>query len=373
MAALFQLDLYDANRVWKAPVGAFVSVEGAIKHDDISEFEFTVKANHQRLDRMLTPGTRVKLRLRGEKIAEGPIRTHAGEGPGTATTYTFGVEDNFRILKNFLVYQVPGGTMAQQATAYNWTQTGNIETVFKNMVSLNLGTRSVEPIIIAPNLGRGGTITSSARMATVFNEMFPLLESKGLGAKVDASPAGLTVDVFAPGTYPNKLSTQSRIIRKWKYKLEAPDVTNVVVGGQGQGTARVFIERQDAARSILWGDRMEVFRDARDAPALATLQERGDETLFDGAGSTSLQVVLSETNDFKFMGANGVRVGQVVTAEIGNGITVTDILREVEFSWSVESGLELKAQIGRSVAPISRVTNAMQRLANSHNKLKASQ
>lgn len=371
--ALFQIDLFDNNRVWKAPVGAFVSIEGTVKHDDISVCEFTVKANHKRLGLMLTPGTRARIRLRGEKLIEGPIRTHGGEGPGIATTYTFGVEDNFRILKNFLVYQVPGGTMAQQATAYNWTQTGNIETVFKNMVSLNLGSRSVEPIIIAPNLGRGGTITSSARMATVFNEMFPLLESKGLGAKVDASPAGLTVDVFAPGTYPNKLSTQSRIIRKWKYKLEAPDVTNVVVGGQGQGTARVFIERSDAARSALWGDRIEVFRDARDAAALATLQERGDETLFDGQGSVSLEAVLAETTDFKFMGPNGVKVGQVVTAEIGNGITITDILREVNFSWDAESGFEMKAQIGRTLSPIAQVTNAMQRLANSTNKLKASQ
>jgi hypothetical protein len=371
--ALFQIDLYNAGRVWQAPVGAFVRLEGTVLHDDISEFQFTVKATHKRLGLMLTPGTRAKLRLRGDKLIEGPIRTHAGEGPGTATTFTFGVEDNFRVLKNFLVYQVPGGTMAQQASAYNWTQTGNIETVFKNMVSLNIGSRSVEPIIIAPNLGRGGTITSSARMATVFNEMFPLLESKGLGAKVDASPAGLTVDVFAPGTYANKLSTQSRIIRKWKYKLDAPDVTNVVVGGQGQGTARVFIERSDSARSVLWGDRIEVFRDARDAAATATLQERGDETLFDGAGSVSLEAVLAETTDFRFMGPNGVKVGQIVTAEIGNGISVTDILREVNFSWDADSGLEMKAQIGRTLTPIAQVTNAMQRLSNSYNKLKASQ
>lgn len=373
MAALFQIDLYDHNRVWKAPVGAFVSLEGTVRFDDISEFEFTVKVTHKRLGLMLTPGTRAKLRLRGEKLIEGPIRTHFGEGPGTSTTFTFGVEDNFRILKNFLVYQVPGGTMAQQNTAYNWTQTGNIETVFKNMVSLNIGSRGPEPVIIAPNLGRGGTITSSARMATIFNEMFPLLESKGLGAKVDASPAGLTVDVFVPGTYPNKLSTASRIIRKWRYKLEAPDVTNVVVGGQGTGTSRVFIERSDAARRTLWGDQIEVFRDSRDASALATLQERGDETLFDGAGSASLEAVLAETTDFRFAGPNGVRVGQIVTCDIGSGVSVTDILREVNFSWDADSGFEMKAQIGKKIQPIAKVTDAIQRLSGSYNKLKASQ
>jgi len=371
--ALFQIDLYDRNRNWKAPVGSFVSLEGTVRFDDVSDFEFTVKSTHNRLGLMLTPGTRAKLRLRGETLIEGPIRTHSGEGPGVSTTFTFGVEDNFRILKNFLVYQVPGGSMAAQAAAYNWTETGNIETVFKDMVSLNIGSRSVEPIIIAPNLNRGGTVTTSARMATVFNEMFPLLESKGLGANVTASPAGLTVDVFVPGVYPNKLSVGSRIIRKWKYKLEAPDVTNVVVGGQGEGTARVFIEREDSARRLLWGDRIEVFRDARDAELLATLQNRGDETLFDNAGTAALEAVLSETTNFKFGGPSGVKVGQVVTAEIGNGITVTDILREVDFSWDVESGLEIKAQIGQNVAPIAKITNAMQKLAGSYNKLKASQ
>jgi hypothetical protein len=372
--AIFAAHLYDKGRNWIAPVGAFESVEGTLRFDDASEFEITVKASHNRLPEMLTPGTRMALFLRGENVCQGPIRTQEGSGPGNNTTFTFGVEDNFRILKNFLVFQVPGGNMAAQSGAYNWTETGNIESVFKHMVELNLGTRGVEPVTVAPNLNRGGTITSSARMATVFNEMFPLLESKGLIAKVTSTPAGLVVDVVEPGTFANKLTESSRIIRKWRYKLEAPDVTNVIVGGGGQGTARVFKERWDAARHTLWGDHIEVFRDARDTSVTATLNDRGDETLFDGAGTTSLEVQLGETKSFKFGGPTGLKVGQIVTAEVANGlVSVTDTLREIEFSWNVDDGLELKGIIGRKVAPIAKVTTAMQRLSGSINKMKASQ
>src|SRR6476620_5394897 len=155
--SIFRCDLYDKNRNWIAPVGSFVSVEGTVRFDDTSEFELTVKASHKRLGEMLTPGNRMRLQLRGDTLIEGPIRTHGGSGPGTSTTFTFGVEDNFRILKNFLIYQVPGGTMAAQSGAYNYTQTGNAETVFKDIVRLN-AVRGPEAIIIAPNLHRGGTI-----------------------------------------------------------------------------------------------------------------------------------------------------------------------------------------------------------------------
>lgn len=372
--SIFQCDLYDRNRNWLAPVGSFVNVEGTVRFDAISEFELTVKATHKRLPEMLTPGTRMKLRLRGDTLIEGPIRTHAGAGPGTSTEFTFGVEDNFRVLKNFLVYQVPGASMAAQSGAYNWTETGNIEKVFKDMVALNIGDRSLEPIIIATNQNRGATVTTSARMATVFNEMFPLLEEKGLGATVTATPAGLIVDVFVPGVYGTKLSEQSRIIRKWKYNLTAPDVTAVVVGGQGEGTARTFIEAHDTPRQLLWGDRIEVFRDARDASQIATYNDRAAETLFDGAGSTSIRATLAETQGFKIGGPNGLKVGQKVTASVAGGmVEITDILREFDFSWNAEDGLSIEAQIGKSVEPTAQVARAMGKLSDSLSKMKASQ
>lgn len=372
--SIFRCDLYDMNRNWIAPVGSFVRVDGTVRFDDISEFELTVKATHRRLKEMLTPGTRMKLRLRGDTLIEGPIRTHEGAGPGSSTEFTFGVEDNFRILKNFLIYQVPGADIYHQNLAYNYTITGDAETVFKDIVQKNFGTRGGEPLIIAPNLHRGGTITSSARMATIFNEMFPILESKGLGATVKATPAGLVVDVYVPGTYPNKLTEQSRIVRKWKYALHAPDITSVVVGGQGQGTSRTFIDKQDYVAEELWGDRIEVFRDARDASDVLTYFQRADETIFEGRGTSSLKVKLAETGNFKFGGPQGLRVGQQVTAEVGGGaVKVTDILREIDFSWDAENGLSIDAQIGKSVAPTAAVARAMQRLSDSLSKLKASQ
>lgn len=373
--SLFKCDIYDKNRNWLYPVGAFESVEGTVRFDNISDFEITVKATHNRLGAMLTPGNKLSLRFRDQVLIAGPIREHRGSGPGPSNTFTFGVEDHFRILRNYLVFQVPGGTMAQQANAYNYTITGNMETVFKDIVQKNIGSRGWEPIIIAPNLNRGATVTSSARMATVYNELFPLLEERGLGAKVTMTTAGLVVDVYQPGVYAGpKLTEQSRIIRKWKYDLKAPDVTNVIIGGGGEGTARIFQERYDVIRQDLWGDQIEVFRDARDTSNITVMRERGDETLFDGAGETSLEVQFGETNEFKFGGTSGVQVGQVVTAEVAGGaVSVTDILREVDFSWDAQDGLEIKGQIGRKVHPTAKMAQAISKLAGSFDKLKASQ
>lgn len=371
MAPIFKAHLYDKNRVWECPVGAFEKIEGTIRYDNISDCEITVKATHKRLGLMLSPGTRLGLFLRGEWLMGGPIRSHEGEGPGTSTTYTFGVEDNYRVLRNFLVYPVPTSPLSSQ-TLTNYTITGDMESVFKDIVSKNLS-RGPEPIIMAANLHRGGVVNSSARMATVYNELFPLLESKGLGAKVLQTPSGLIIDVYEPGVYENKLSETSRIIRKWKYKLEAPDATRVVVGGAGQGTARAFIERADTAAEALWGDRIEVFRDARDVTTTATMNERGDETLFDARGSVSITCELAETDTFRIGGAGGLKVGQICTAEIGNGaVTVTDVLREIDFSWDADDGLKLKAQIGQPVNPTAKLMKHISKLAMSVDKLKAS-
>lgn len=374
MERMFQIDLYNKNRVWQCPVSGFKRITGTKRFDNISDFDFTVKADNNRLGLMLAPGTRAKLRLRGDTFIEGPIREHEGGGPGVTGDFTFTVEDNFRILRNFLIYQRPGESMENQSLAYRYEQTGNIEAVFKDIVDLNIKDRSFEPIIIAPYQGRGGTITAQARMAKVYNEMFPLLESEGLGVTVTASPAGLTVDVYELEPFGVTITEQSRMIKKWQYKLLAPDVTDVVVGGEGTGTARVFKRYSDTTRAALWGDRIETFTDARDADDLATYEERGTEVLYDGSGTASLKVVLAETKNFKFGGPDGLHVGQIVTAKVANGaIQVTDILREIDFEYSVESGLKFSGTVGKVTDPNQQVMDTIATIAGSLNKLKASQ
>lgn len=371
----FRIDIYDRNRQWVAPLGPFQGLTGTKRFDNVSDFEVRVKATHNRLAQLLEPGARLRLRLRGETFIEGPIRSHnaAGPGPGIAGEFRFGVEDNFRILRNFLIYQVPGGTMAEQAGSYHYEDTGPAETVFKNIAGLNILSRTVEPVTIAPDLGRGPTITSSARMATIYNEMFPLLESLNLGVKVDTTPEGLILDVYEPGVFPNKLTESSRIVRKWTYDMQAPDVTHVVVGGNGDGATRNFYELIDTEREALWGDRIEVFVDARDAPDPEASLVRATESLFDGRGAASMKVKLAETRNFQFGGEGGLKVGQQVTCVVANGtVEVTDILREVDFSWDVESGLDINAQIGRVTDPTMQMISAITRLSSSVSKLKAS-
>lgn len=371
---LFRLDLYNKNRVWQYPVGSFISLEGTKRFDNISDFSFTVKATHNRMDFMRAPGTRCRLQLRGQTLIEGPIRGYEGTGPGVSGSFRFDVEDNFRILRNFLIFQRPGESMANQSLAYRYEATGPVETVFKNIISANLGTRSVEPIIIAPNQGRGGTVTAQARMAKVFNEMFPLLESMGYGVSVKASPSGLTVDVYPITTYPNTLTENSRIIRKWKVKTAAPDVTAVVVGGENSGTNRTFLMYEDVTRQNLWGDRIEVFQDARDANDLNTYAQRGAETLYDGRELVSLECRLAETKNFKFGGVDGLNVGQRVTAKVADGsIVITDLLREIDFSWDVDSGLDITGTIGKKLDPEGQIVEALSTMSGSFNKLKASQ
>jgi len=118
----------------------------------------------------------------------------------------------------------------------------------------------------------------------------------------------------------------------------------VVVGGQGDGMARVFRSLADTVAEGTYNDIIEVFRDARDAETTTLLDARGQETLDEGRAKYGFSLTLAETSTFRYGGA-GVHVGDRVTVDLGFA-TRTDILREATISWTAENGVEVTPLVG---------------------------
>lgn len=361
---MFQFAIFGKDYQWRAPLGNVTGLKATIRHNAISEATLTIPANHERAGLLIEPGARLRIRYRGEHLISGPVRLIGGSGPGVSGVLVFSVQSDFRILSNFLGWPAPSLPIGQQGDegAY-WQIRGEAETVVKEAVALNITQRSQYPLTIAPNQFRGNWVDVSIRMHPLFDRLFPAVDAAGIGVSVEMIPGGLLLDCYVPRVRVTKLTEQSRVIRKWEFSRAAPEATRGVIGAQGEGELREFIAFQSAAREAEWGDVIEVFKDSRDTSDSATHATRAQEALDETAPFATLTVDLAESNSFRIFGPKGVKPGDVVTAVVGPGIEVTNVVREVDLDWSRSAGLSLSAVIGPKDDPMEQLIKAITTLA----------
>lgn len=325
----YSLVIYDRAYAFVGWVGRVTRLEATIRHNLVSTASFTIDDDHVRAEALLAPGARVMIYRNDEFQIGGWVRITEGTF-AVAGELTFAVDDYFKVLYDWAAWPNPTASLTGQNVEYR-TVTGPAETVVKTVVretAIRLGF----PLTYAADLGRGTVGTYTLRFHPIYDRLFPAVDQAGIGVTVRQNGAGLVLDCYVPRTYGHKLSPEAGTIIGGTYSLTAPTVTRVVVGGSGEGTARIlkgpFI---DTAREAAWGRVIEVFRDARDSDSDDVYTERATETLAEGAPRSALSLVLSETEHFRYGGA-GLRIGDRVTAEV-NGLTITDTLREVQLKF----------------------------------------
>lgn len=308
-------------------VGRPLELKPVIRHNLKSTATFSIEADHVRAPDLMAPGARVMIYRHGEFQMSGPVR--AAGGDFTASTLTFTVEDDFRILHNWLAWPKPAAPLTGQDVEYR-TITGPAETVVKTVMAENAA-RLGFPLTIATDQGRGTSGKYTFRFHPAYDRLFPAVDQAGIGVMVRQEGAGLVLDCYATRDYPHTLSAEKGTVTGGTYSLAAPKTTRVVVGGQGEGVAREFRAFPDTARETAWNDVIETLQDARDSSAGDVYAARATETLAEGAALAGLSLELSETEHFRY-GGKGLRVGDRVTALI-RGQAFTDVLREVRLSW----------------------------------------
>lgn len=370
---MFRIDIYDKDFKWKAPLGDFKKLDATLRWNAISELTLTLAASHHRAGLLAEPGARIRVKFR-DIVFSGPVRQRKGAGPGVTGDIVFTAQSDFRILHNFLGYPNPAGTLAQQGDegAYYTIGRRPAETILKDAVRRNVVQRAgYSKLTVAPDQARGATTAVTFRMHPLADRLFPAMSDAGLGVTVVQEDAGLVLDCHASAPYPNVLTEQSRVIQKWEFSGAAPEATRGVIGAQGQGEAREFIGFSDAARETAWGDVVEVFRDARDTSDSTTHAQRGQAALDESAARGSLTVELAESGNFRMFTKKGLNLGQAVTARVGTGIEVTDIVHEANLSFSPESGLKLSATVGPKDDPLDNLMQAITALSRGVHDLKA--
>src|SRR5699024_5310877 len=136
-------------------------------------------------------------------------------------------------------------------------------------------------------------------------------------------------------------SEDNDALGNWSLERARPEVTKVLVAGQGQYEERTL--KLVEGNTNDWGTNRIVFQDRRDTDELDDLIEAGEETLADNAETASISVDLVDTPNMLF----GVdfHIGDLVTVQLANGATIVDGVQEVELTYS-DTGREGKLTVG---------------------------
>lgn len=354
----FRISVYDKDREFRCQIGNPSSLKVTVRHNLVSTLTMAVPLGHQRIGELLADGARLKVSFRGEHLISGPITADELTSNGVSGEYTVTVEDDFRILRDILGFPVPSGGIGGQGTAEYRTYTGTAETIVKTAVTENGVTRlGIPGLTVAPNLGRGATIPGGVpfRMHPLADQLFPAVEDAGLGVTVRQNGAQLVLDVHEPETHPRTLSVKGRTLKEVTMTRARPGASRVIVGGQGEGTARKFLGLTDNARETQYGMRAETFRDARDDNTDAVLYARGQETLDEHGPRNGVSLTLAGSGIFQY-GPGGFHVGDRIPVKVAEGITVTEVIRECTLTWVSKEYARAEPVIGERTNQPERIT-----------------
>jgi len=223
----------------------------------------------------------------------------------------------------------------------------------KSWCRLELGVQAVGAARTATVNGGGGVWTSplvgsTARVSTRFANLAETVESLATqgGVFVGAdSPNGLprlTVTAGSDKSASVKLSTALGNVSRHSTMQSAPKGNVVLVGGSGEGTARVLRTDFDSASLAEWGLRIEGFRDARDTSDTATLDARADEWLAENAATAGLRVESQDVPGMEY--GTDYNLGDLVTVVL-DGVTTTERITAVTLDLTA-AGLSVKPIVG---------------------------
>lgn len=262
-----------------------------------------------------------------------------------------GLDDSV-LLQERLAYPTPSTDDVTAQTSVYDERTGIAEDVMKDYVDANMGdsaptSRRVPGLTIEPSAGLGPEVTGAARFETLNELLGALADISGLGFTIEQVGSELQFQVYQPTDRSSyiRLDLDNGRLTRSEYSYSQPLVTHAIVGGDGEGTDRVFIERTSTdslEAEGIWGRRIEVFNNSS-SEEVEKLQQAGDEALAKD-GKTQVSVSISPSDDQTMLFGVDWNLGDKVTCVVGT-TELTAVVTEVGLLIDAE-GVRLGATVG---------------------------
>ena len=345
----YEIRIRNANRAKVGDIGRANALKLIPRFLDIGSYELTIPKADPKTEK-LVPGGWLEFLSNDQGIVAGQIRgikevNDENNIGGTLTIYGPSAE---QVIADRLAYQVPTSIATiQNADDYD-NRSGAAETVVKGYVNLNAGpgalaARQVAGLTIETDLGRGATVKGSARMMNLAELISPLCLSGGIGWRVRFNGDNLEFQVYVPSDKSGfaKFGTNLGNLVSYERTQEAAKSNVAIVGGQGDGIARVFREIIDSAAVAAWSNRTESFVDRRDSTDTVELDQAGTEEVVTNGPIQGLAIKTADTPNLLFY-RDYFLGDRVSIPEVG----ITDILREIEINWTADQGPSAETTIG---------------------------
>ena len=357
-------------------------LELALRYNKIGGWKVSLRGDHPLVDTLRAPGSGLIVTGPTGVIISGPTASATYTKTSSDTTGTWeiiGTDDSI-ILGERLAYPVPStDDLSLQTAAYD-TRTGKAETVVKAYVAANIGAsapaaRKISALTVDTDLGRGATVTGNARFETLGALVEGLLVTSSLGFDIVQNGSNLTFNVYEPvdRSATIRMDVDNLRLTSSTYSYTSPVATRVIVGGSGDGAARILLERsstESVAAETTWGRRIEVFSDSRSSSASVDLAQTGDEILTD-KGKTIESISVKPSDDETMALGRDWGLGDKVTVVVGT-LEVVKVVSEIAIAVT-DGGIKIGATVGDPAVAsasdpesvvISSMTNQEARISN---------
>jgi len=345
----YQIKVRDTSMISTGELGQLTSLKLNPVFNGVGSFEVSLPFGHPQTA-LLVPGGWLEFLSNDNTILAGQIRgwKKLEDENSLGVTYTVYGPSAEQVIADRLAYQVPGQPATSQSASDYDRRNGAAETVVKAYANLNAGpgaitARKTTNLSIETDLGRGSTIKGSARMDNLLDLCASLCVTGGIGFRVVFSGNALTFMVYVPTDKSStaKFGTELGNLVSWEQTSEASKTNCAIVGGQGDGTARVFREINDTAAQTAWFNRTETFIDRRDSTDTVELDQAGTEEIANNGPVSGLSIKTADTPDLMFY--RDYFLGDKVSIPVAG---VTDILREVSIEWTADKGPSTESVTG---------------------------
>ncbi|WP_412076906.1 siphovirus ReqiPepy6 Gp37-like family protein [Streptomyces xanthophaeus] len=263
-------------------------------HNNVGTWKLSINAEHPLASVLSTPGAGIIVTGPTDVLFSGPVTKTENAATATDPLGTLKVEgvDDTIILSDMLAWPDPSnGDAATQGFAFD-DRTDRAEALMHAYVNANCGpaapvNRRRAGLIMGENGARGSILSKSARFQQLGELCKELAEPAGLGFRILQRDSNLIFETYAVAdrTKEARLGVVNNTLAGQRISVSTPQKTRVIVGGDGDGSNRLFVG-VDSVDSIAaesdWGRRIESFIDERSSTDTAELTQKGTEALADG-------------------------------------------------------------------------------------------
>jgi hypothetical protein len=329
-----------------------------VKYNSTGSWRLVLPYNHPLVDALRTPGSGLVVNGPTGVIISGPT-TYVKKLSDRENPLGFweinGVDDSI-ILFETLAYPYPeDDDVNNQLTAFD-TRVGQGESIMKGFVSANIGpdavaSRKISNLVIEADSELGELTTYSSRFDNLQKILDAVSSVNGLGYKLVQEGDNLVFRVFQPTdrTDEIKMDIENGQLESIEYVYKSPEVTRVIVGGDGTAEQRTFLEVTNAdslSAEAEWNRRIELFVDASSTNNEDEMILKGKEYLAEGGKTIKTTTVVPSDNSTMQYGIDWF-VGDSVSVVVNDEL-ITNVVKEVAIILN-DSGVSVKATVGEII------------------------